>query len=67
MTKGKWLPWPELMAFGLGHLRLSSKQFWCLSLRELDAAIEGRLGKSKPHASVKRNQLLELMRQHPDH
>lgn len=67
MLKENWLPWPELMAFGLGHLRLSSKEFWCLSLRELDAAIEGHLGKSKSNASVTRNQLVELMREHPDH
>lgn len=66
MPKEKWLPWPELMAFGLGHLRLSSKEFWNLSLRELDAAIEGRLGKSKTYVSVTRNQLVELMREHPD-
>lgn len=67
MPREKWLPWPELMAFGLGHLRLSSKEFWSLSLRELDAAIEGRLGKNKTYASVTRNQLLELMREHPDY
>ena len=54
------------MAFGLGHLRLSSKEFWGMSLRELDAAIEGRLGKSTTYTSVTRNQLAELMRKHPD-
>lgn len=67
MRKKKWLPWHELMAFGLGHLRLSSKEFWCMSLRELDAAIEGSLGKSKTCASLTRNQLAELMRENPDH
>jgi uncharacterized phage protein (TIGR02216 family) len=66
MHKNNWLPWPELMAFGLGHLRLSSKEFWGMSLRELDAAIEGRLGKSTTYTSVTRNQLAELMRKHPD-
>lgn len=67
MPKEKWLPWPELMAFGIGHLRLSSKEFWSMSLRELDAAIEGRLGKSKTYSSVTRNHLVELMREHPDY
>lgn len=66
MPETKWLPWQELMAFGLGHLRLSSKDFWTMSLRELDAAIEGCFGNTDKATPIKRDQLIALMCEHPD-
>ena len=35
------LAWDELMAFGLGVLRLSPAAFWGMTLRELAAAMRG--------------------------
>lgn len=32
------------MAFGLGVLRLSSREFWALTPRELEAAVRGVAG-----------------------
>lgn len=32
-------PWDAVMAFGLGTLKLSPKDFWGLSVRELQAAM----------------------------
>jgi len=66
MPDTKLLPWPELMAFGFGHLRLSSKEFWAMSLQELDSAIEGCLGKNAKSYPLARHQLDELMHEHPD-
>jgi len=31
-------PWPEIMARGLGQLRLSPRDFWGATLREIAAA-----------------------------
>ncbi|HZP20093.1 MAG TPA: rcc01693 family protein [Bauldia sp.] len=37
-------PWRRAMALGFGVLRLSSRDFWALTPRELAAAIDGVLG-----------------------
>ncbi len=66
MRKTQWLPWAELMAFGFGRLRLSSKQFWEMTLREMDAAIEGYLGKIASREKPNRDGLDLLMTQYPD-
>lgn len=38
--------WNDWMAFGLGHLRLSSSDFWSMTPRELFAALDGYKQKS---------------------
>ncbi|SHE61574.1 phage conserved hypothetical protein [Kaistia soli DSM 19436] len=37
----KPFPWRDAMAIGFGVLRLSSRDFWAMTPRELAAAIEG--------------------------
>jgi len=57
-------PFAGAMAFGLGVLRLSSRDFWSLTPRELLCAAEGVYGKAPGAPS--RAALDELMRQFPD-
>ncbi|MCX5519482.1 phage tail assembly chaperone [Kaistia defluvii] len=57
-------PWREAMAIGFGLLRLSSREFWALTPRELAAAIEGLTGRT--HAPMDRAGLDDLMRRFPD-
>lgn len=38
-------PWRAAMAFGFGTLRLSVRDFWAMTPRELAAAIEGVSGR----------------------
>ncbi|MBV8850670.1 MAG: phage tail assembly chaperone [Methylobacteriaceae bacterium] len=38
-------PWGSVLAFGFGVLRLSSRDFWTMTLRELNAAFEGVYGR----------------------
>lgn len=57
-------PWPEAMRFGFGVLKLSSKEFWGLTPRELAAAFEAMSG-SRP-AAPDRARLAQLMERFPD-
>ena len=52
------------MAFGLGHLRLSSEAFWRMTPRELAAAMRGPGQVAAP--SFERSALTRLMRDFPD-
>jgi len=52
------------MSFGLGVLRLSSRDFWSMTPRELFCAVEGVYG-ATPGAPP-RAALEELMRRFPD-
>lgn len=57
-------PWDEVMAFGLGALRLSPDAFWAMTPRELAAAHEGQAGRgARP---MDRATLDRLMARHPD-
>ena len=40
-------PWADAMRFGFGTLRLSSREFWGLTPRELAAAFEGASARSR--------------------
>jgi uncharacterized phage protein (TIGR02216 family) len=57
-------PWRELMAFGFGRLRLSSRDFWAMTPRELAAAMEGIAG-IRP-APPDRATLDRMMTRYPD-
>jgi uncharacterized phage protein (TIGR02216 family) len=57
-------PWRQAMAFGLGRLRLSSREFWAMTPRELAAAVEGVAG-VRP-APIDRRTLDALMLSYPD-
>lgn len=56
-------PWAEAMRLGFGVMRLSSRDFWGLTPRELAAAFGGTAGRSTPPS---RESLAELMRKFPD-
>ncbi|MDJ1159025.1 phage tail assembly chaperone [Chelatococcus sp. SYSU_G07232] len=59
-------PWREVMAFGLGVLRLGPDAFWRLTPRELAAAVEGFAGPAAAPAPPGRAELAALMRAFPD-
>jgi uncharacterized phage protein (TIGR02216 family) len=57
-------PWRELMAFGLGQLKLAPRDFWAMTPKEIAAAIEGLAG-IRP-APPARATLDDLMTRYPD-
>ncbi|HHY50477.1 MAG TPA: phage tail assembly chaperone [Alphaproteobacteria bacterium] len=61
----KPFPWNEAMQFGFGVLRLSSREFWGLTPRELAAAFEAASGRVQGKAPA-RGRLEEMMRRYPD-
>lgn len=56
-------PWDEAMRLGFGVMRLSSREFWGLTPRELAAALGTGGGRGAPPS---REGLSELMRRFPD-
>ncbi|RYF88996.1 MAG: phage tail assembly chaperone [Caulobacteraceae bacterium] len=59
-------PWSEAMAFGFGVMRLSSREFWGLTPRELAAAFGGAGGHGRRGSPPTRDGLTEMMRRFPD-
>lgn len=57
-------PWREAMRLGFGVLRLSSREFWALTPRELSAAFEALSGRQT--AAPDRARLTTMMEQFPD-
>jgi uncharacterized phage protein (TIGR02216 family) len=57
-------PWGQAMRIGFGRLRLSSRDFWALTPRELAAAIEGIFGETQ--RPTERTAFEALMRRFPD-
>lgn len=57
-------PWRAAMGFGLGQLRLSARDFWALTPRELAAAIEAVAGPAR--TPLGRAGLEVLMARFPD-
>lgn len=55
-------PWRSLMAFGLGVLRLSPRDFWAATPRELAAALG-----AEPPRPMARGDFDHLMQRFPDH
>lgn len=58
-------PWNEAMRLGFGVLRLSSREFWGLTPRELASAFEALSGRSRSPAPG-RETLAGLMAAFPD-
>ena len=58
-------PFAQAMRFGFGVLRLSSREFWGLTPRELAAAFEAHAGAAR-HRPPSRDALQSLMQAHPD-
>ena len=57
-------PWDEAMRLGFGVMRLSSREFWGLTPRELAAAWRGLAGEQvRPPG---RDQLETMMERFPD-
>ncbi|MBU2532999.1 MAG: phage tail assembly chaperone [Alphaproteobacteria bacterium] len=56
-------PWDDVIAFGLGELRLAPRDFWSMTPRELVAAA-GR--NPRGQAPPTRQQLARLMQRYPD-
>ncbi len=66
MSKTSPLPWSQLMAFGLGYLKLAPHVFWSMTLREMDSAIEGCFGKTMKPGFPSRLAVNDLMAEYPD-
>lgn len=60
MRPRETFPWARLMHMGLGVLRLSPKEFWAATPREIAAAFGG------PAPTLPRANLEELMKRYPD-
>lgn len=58
-------PWAEAMRLGFGVLRLSSREFWGLTPRELASAFEATGGRTRGTAP-RRDVLTALMAAFPD-
>lgn len=58
-------PWTEAMQLGFGVLKLSSRDFWGLTPRELAAAFEATSGRARGEAPG-REALGRLMSAFPD-
>ena len=60
MTSRERFPWERLMHLGLGVLRLSPKEFWAATPREIAAAFVA------PAPPPPRVSFEELMKRYPD-
>jgi len=59
----KPFPWDEAIGFGIGILRLSPKEFWAMTPRELALAIRAVTGAASP---MRRDEFSDLMTRYPD-
>ena len=65
MSGALGFPWQAAMRFGFGVLRLSSRDFWGLSPRELAAAMTALSGPQVRNPPT-RGELYGLMQRYPD-
>ena len=54
------------MAMGLGALKLKPADFWALTPREFDAALEGHFGRRRRDGPLSRSDLDDLITAFPD-
>jgi uncharacterized phage protein (TIGR02216 family) len=54
------------MMAGLGLMGLAPNVFWSMTLKELDAAVRGRLGATGDAPALDTRELAALMHQFPD-
>ncbi|MEQ1650525.1 MAG: rcc01693 family protein, partial [Hyphomicrobiaceae bacterium] len=59
-------PWSEVMAAGLGQLRLAPNTFWSMTPKELDAALRGHFGIPSHTTPLSYATLSSLMHRYPD-
>lgn len=60
----KPFPWQEVMKFGFGVLHLSPKDFWSMTIRELETAMQAHYGTGEP--TISRQWLNEAIVNNPD-
>ena len=60
------LPWDEIIAIGLGQLRLSPQALWQMTPIEFTLALKGAGLMMEPVAICSRARLHSLMQQFPD-
>jgi uncharacterized phage protein (TIGR02216 family) len=60
MSDREKFPWTRFMELGIGVLRLSPKDFWNATPREIAAAFGG------PPLPLQRSSFEDLMRRYPD-
>ena len=60
------LPWFKLMAFGMGRMNLAPRDFWSMSLPEMDATIEGATGSAGREKYPSRNTFEAMIAEYPD-
>jgi len=63
MHERRAFPWAEAIGFGLGVLKLSPRDFWAMTPRELAHAIKAVTGAVVP---LQRDDLTNLMARYPD-
>jgi uncharacterized phage protein (TIGR02216 family) len=63
---GTAFPWDEMIAAGLGVLRLRPADFWAMAPRELALALRGAAGLPLGGATIARADLSALMQRFPD-
>lgn len=61
-----FLPWDEVMTFGFGVLRFSSKDLWAMTPREFQAAVQGVFGPNASLSPIDRAEFSQLMQRYPD-
>lgn len=54
------------MGVGFGLLGLEPRAFWSMTLKEIAAAVRGRLGVAAYHAAPSRSEMTSLMHRFPD-
>lgn len=59
-------PWDEALKFGFGTLKLSPKDFWGMTPRELSAAYEGAVGGTRRLLPPNRDDFEKLTAAFPD-
>jgi uncharacterized phage protein (TIGR02216 family) len=65
MTVLRPFPWDEAIGFGLGVLRLSPRDFWAMTPRELALAVRA-VGGALAMPALQRSAFDDLMRRYPD-
>ncbi|HRE19777.1 MAG TPA: phage tail assembly chaperone [Rhabdaerophilum sp.] len=63
---GGRFPWREIVAFGLGTLRLSPDAFWSLSLPELLAIVDAAFNRAPAIRPMMPDDLAALISRYPD-
>lgn len=66
MSKPAAFDWDLLMRFGLGALGLAPRDFWKMTPREFDAAMQGRFGAAPDAGPMGLADLHALSKRYPD-